>query len=365
MTIRKLIEQIEYLDENLMNSGFWETTQDNYNTILNNRQNIVLLKELTEKQISKLNLLYSNETPLFLESILIPNGSQPFTETDYSQQLYYVLNSNIVDVNQYYNEITPIFTEIINKVTENIEKLENLKSIFKPYLDKDYTSLQNDDNAIFSIKFSDEKTIGGLKNLSKEINKWNTGLLIYYNLIKGESPKDIELIEVDNGSIDFFINIDFDIASKFLELIKVGFELFTAYLLYKTNIAQITKSYGDNQKLIDGEKQREEDLLDNISIQVEKTIKKQLKEHKKGAKAQVEALDKKIDVIAKLVKEHIVKGNSVKLLSTPEVEKEKADLAQKDNQELTEQSKMLFKKLGPNEQRKLLEEFVQETEEIN
>ena len=65
------------------------------------------------------------------------------------------------------------------------------------------------------------------------------------------------------------------------------------------------------------------------------------------------------------IKEHIVKGNSVKLLSTPEVEKEKADLAQKDNQELTEQSKMLFKKLGPNEQRKLLEEFVQETEEIN
>lgn len=363
MTIRKLIEQIDYLEQNLKQSGFWETTQDNYNTILNNRQNIVLLKELTEKQVNKLNILLSSETPLFLESILNPNGSEPFSDTDFVQLFQDVLSSNIVDVNQYYNEITPIFNDLISKVTENIEKIETLKSIFQPYLDKDYSLLQAESNAIFSIKFSDEKTIGGLKNLSKEINKWNTGLLIYYNLIKGESPKDIELIEVDNGSIDFVINIDFDIASKFLELIKVGFELFTAYLLYKTNIAQITKSYGDNQKLIDGEKQREQDLLENISIQVEKTIKKQLKEQKKGTKAQIEALDKKIEVIAKLVKEHIVKGNSVKLLSSPEAEKENTALVQKDNQELTEKTKNLFKQLGPEEQIKLLEAFVQETEE--
>ncbi|WP_264521761.1 hypothetical protein [Flavobacterium sp. N1994] len=363
MTIRKLIEQIEYLDENLQQNGFWETTQDNYNTIISNRQNIVLLKELTEKQMLKMSALYSSETPLFLKSILVPNGCQPFTETNFVQLFQDLLSSNVVDVNQYYNEITPIFNDLIAKITENIEKLENLKSIFKPYLDKDYSTLQTDENAIFSIKFNDEKTIGGLKNLAKEINKWNTSLLIYYGLIKGESPKDIELIEVDNGSIDFVININFDIASKFLELIKVGFEVFSAYLLYKTTVAQITKSYGDNQKLIDGEKQREEDLLENISIQVEKAIKRQLKEHKKGTKPQIEALDKKIEVIAKLVKEHIVKGNSVKLLSSPEAERENTALVQKDNQELTEKTKILFKQLGPEEQIKLLEAFVQETEE--
>jgi hypothetical protein len=365
MTIRKLIEQIEYIENSLINEGFWETTQDYYNTITNNSQNIVLLKELSEKEIVKLKVLYFNDTPLFLDSLLVPNGSQPFTETDFALLFQEILDKNIVDVNQFYNEITPVFSNLIAQVRENLEKIENLKSIFTPYLTKDYTTLQKEENAIFSIKFSDDKTISGLKNLSKEINKWNTGLLIYYNLIKGESPKDIELIEVDNGSIDFVINIDFEVASKFIELIKEGLGVFSAYLLYKTSIVQITKSYGDNKKLIDGEKEREELLIENISLQVEKTIKKQLKAIKKDTKEQTEAQDKKIDVIAKLVKEHIVKGNSVKLLSSPVDSKEQSEISQKENQTLSEKTKNLFKGLEKDEQRKLIEMFVQESEDKN
>ena len=206
------------------------------------------------------------------------------------------------------------------------------------------------------------KIVSQTKKITRELQKWNTGLHIYHQLISEESPKDFELVDVDNGSIDFIIHLDFNIAEKLLELIKAGIEVYAAYLLYKTSIAQITLTYRGNEKLLASETEREKLLIENVSVAISDEIKRQLKELKKTNKKQIEAQDKKIEEVTNLIKDHIIKGNTVKLLSSPPDKTEIREEEIKIEKKYIENKKQ-FRQLDDTEKQKLLKAFKVDEEE--
>ena len=95
------------------------------------------------------------------------------------------------------------------------------------------------------------------------------------------TPEDIKIVNIQNGSIDFLINLTFDFAINLAEIFEVKFKAFLTYLSYKKMIKPIVEGYLGNKKLIDGEKEREKELINNIGETVKHKIPEQ---HKKGNK---------------------------------------------------------------------------------
>jgi len=131
--------------------------------------------------------------------------------------------------------------------------------------------------------------------------------------MKSKSPEDIEILEIQNGSIDIIINIDLDIALDLVEVFKIGFKCFLAYLSYKKMILPIANTYLGNKKLIDSEKEREAELLSNIEIAVKGEIEKQHEAAINVDNKIEKNSDKKIEQISKLVTSHIINGNDIRV----------------------------------------------------
>lgn len=357
MTIRKVLDFVNYIKSEIIDNGIKEQLQDNWTTIQNGRQNLVLMKELTDKTSLLLGTLKDSEINAKLKMVLVSTPNIiPFTSKDYEQQFENIRSKEIADVATYFAEVTPIFTNLINDLTQNLVEVDKIEEIFRPFLEKDYSKLQTETNSLVSLVFADEKTTSSLKKVTRELQNWNNGLHIYHQLISEESPKDFELVDVDNGSIDFIIHLDFSVAERLLELIKAGIEVFAAYLLYKTTVAQITLTYRGNEKLIAGEVEREKLLIENVSVAISDEIKRQIKDLKKTNKKQIEAQEKKIEVVTNLVKDHIIKGNTVKLLSAPP---DKVEIIEEENkiEKRYIENKKQFRQLDESEKQKLLKAF--------
>jgi hypothetical protein len=352
MTVRKIIELIDFIKSKIGDAFFTTRLQDYIVTIQNNPNNLVLLKEINDKAISDYEQLQYFEIPDLLEKVLV-SKINPFTQDNYYQQLITLKAQNYTDPNTLYSELNSYLTNIQTLATNNITELDRISLTVKPFLSKDYTELQTEDNAIFAIVFANESSYNNLKLLSFELKNLDRALFIYQQIISDETPKSFEIIEVDQGSIEVVINLLFDVGSNLLDLFKIGLEVYAAYLAYKTVVhEQISKTFNGNEKLIQLEEEREKLLLENVKLAVKQELKKQAKKAKKH-----EALEKKIDEVAKLVTEHIIKGNSVKLLSAPTsktniiVEKENA------KETIYVKAKSDYKKLDEKDKQLLIEEF--------
>lgn len=351
MTVRKIIELIDFIKSTIGKEQFSGKMQDFIVTIQNNSNNLVLLKEITDKSIYEYEKLVQNDIPQLLDKVLV-GTEKPFTQTNFYQQLTDLKNQNYADPGSQYNTLNSILTNIQARINQNIVELDRIRATVQPFLTKDFSIYQKEENAIFSIIFNNEYSYNSLKALSFELKNWDRGLHIYQQLISDETPKPFEIIEVDQGSIEVVINLLFTVCEKLLELFKTGFEVYAAYLAYKTLVHDnLIKSYKGNQLLIKSEEEREKLLLQNVRDAVREEIRKQTKKTKKQ-----EALEKKIDEVTKLVTEHIIKGNSVKLLSAPEDQVE--IIAKEDEkEEFYLKSKADYKKLDDQTKQLLLTEF--------
>lgn len=351
MTVRKIIELIDFIKDKIGDDGYLSLIKDYLVTIQNNSNNLVLLKELTDKSIEDYLRLESDEIPELLEKVLV-NTEKPFTSSKFLKQLTDLKANNYADPGSQYNSLNSILSEIQAKVNSNILELDKIELVIQPFLSKDYSELQKNENAVFAIIFNNEKSYNSLKLLSFELKNWDRGLFIYQQIISEESPKPFEIVEIDQGSIEVVLNLLFEVAENLLEVFKVGFEVYGAYLAYKTVVQEtLLKSFYGNQKLIKGEEEREKLLLENIKLAVQKELKKQSKKIKKH-----EALDKKIEEVTKLVTEHIIKGNSVKLLSAPE-EKEEVFVKEEEKEHHYIKSKVDYKKLDEETKKLLISQF--------
>jgi hypothetical protein len=247
----------------------------------------------------------------------------------------------------------------LQRIDQNNGELTQIRAVFSKYLDSSDELESADNQAIVSLIFKDLNTTTSLKEFSKVLQRWNRTLIIYHTLLKSESPDDIQLVEIQNGSIDVIFNFDFDISIDLTELIKTGLKVYGAYLLYKSKRArEIIDSYMGNKKLIEMEKERETLMLNNIKESIAQQAleqhKKRLKEDRKIDKT---GIDKKIEQVSSVITDHIIKGNEVKLLTPPEHEEGK----EKDlSEELMEETAIVrerFKSLGKIDQQLLLDKY--------
>lgn len=359
MTVRKIIELIDFL-QSIIGQKFYSTTlQDYIVTIQNSPGNIVLLKEINDKAIHDYEKLVSLEIPEYLEKVLV-NAEKPFTKDNYYNHLIDLKSKNHTDPNTLYNALNSYLTSIQSRVGQNIAELDRISQTVRPFLSKDYSIIQKDNNAIFAIVFSNENSYNNLKLLSFELKNWNRALFIYQQIVSEESPQSFEIIEIDQGSIEIVLNLLFEVGANLLELFKTGLEVYAAYLAYKTVIHEkLVPSYKGNEQLINLEKEREKLLLDNVRIAVKEELKKQSKKTKKQ-----EALEKKIDEVAKLVTEHIIKGNSVKLLSAP-IDKEGINDIEEEKELIYTKSKIDYKNLDEATKQQLIQQFTSQPPEEN
>ena len=356
MTVRKIIELIDNLKRILQDGGFSNKLSDYLVAIQNNPNNLVLLKEITDKLISDLTEIEQSDVPENLERILVNSNNKPFTDDDFLKQVEDLKAQNATDPGSHYNSLNNIITQLQSRITQNITELDATKKVVQPFLTKDYSELQKETNAIFALVFNNPNSFENLKNLSFELKRWDRGLFIYQQIISDDAPKAFEIVEIDQGSIEVVLNLAFEVADKLLELFKTGFEVYGAYLAYKTTVLEIIKSYRGNEKLIKGEEEREKLLLENVRKAIKDEVIMQSKKSK--AKNQ-EAIEKKIDEVTKLLSDHIVKGNSVKLLSAP-TDKEEAVLVKEEEKEMTFIANTKnYKQIDETTKQKLLTEYTE------
>ncbi len=352
MTVRKIIELIDFIKSIIGKDKYSTLLQDYIVTIQNNSNNLVLLKELTEKSIIDYENLIDSEIPELLERVLV-DKVKSFMKDDYDKQLQKLKESNFADPGSQYNTLNGILTNLQARVNQNIAELDKIKLTVKPFLSKDYSEIQNDQNAIFAIIFNNETSYNNLKLLSFELKNWDKGLFLYQQIISDETPQAFEIIEVDQGSVEVVINLVFDVAEKLVDLFTKGFETYGAYLAYKTLIHEnLIKTFGGNKQLLKLEVEREKLLLENVKIAVKDELKRQTKKTKKH-----ESVEKQIEVVTKLVTEHIIKGNSIKLLSAPEEKEEEVLEKETIKENLYLKGKIDYKKLDEITKQLLLSEF--------
>lgn len=184
---------------------------------------------------------------------------------------------------------------------------------------------------------------------------------MYHQVLSSSSPDDIEIINVQNGSIDLLVNIDVDLAINLADIFEIGYKTFLAYLSYKKLLKPISEAFMGNKKLLANEKKQEKLLIENIG----EAIKLKIEEQHKGALESDDKIeknaDKRIDQVVKLVTSHILKGNDFKLLALPENgEMEKEENENGPNEELKRismQVKQAMKSLPQAEMKKLLEQY--------
>ena len=368
MNIESLLNKIKLFQELVIKSGFKRDIVDFKQAIAQSQnRNIVFMKELTDKLIA--NLIDFENNSLNSELKLVLKESEPFTSLNILEELRELNNDKEIAAAQYFQKLNTIFSKLQQAITANETEQTALKLTFDKYVSDNVEYGNDEEQALMSLIFKDLKSTGSLKEFSRVLNRWNRTIMIYHTLLKSEPPKDISLVEIQNGSIDVIFNIDVDIAIDLTELIKTGVKVYGAYLLYKSKNAarEIIDSYMGNKKLISMEKEREVLMLDNIKESVKKLAMEQhkirLKKDKKIEKTGIfGTVAKKIDVVAEVITDHIIKGNEVKLLALPiydtdDVEEDEERDLSKELREETAVVRERYKKLSKPERQLLLDRY--------
>ncbi|MGA7721355.1 MAG: hypothetical protein WCA84_09265 [Ignavibacteriaceae bacterium] len=363
MNIETISENIRLFDSEIVESGFKRDVQDYLNSLPTNQNNIVALRDIANKVYQKLSSIYNGDLPEALLNLLPKSKSSPFTIINFSQNMFDLINNKEIDQAQFFLKLQQILTQLNQKLQENIAEIELIRKFIKPYIDVEEVKIVNENEAIISVVLKDKKTITNFKEFTKNINAWNRILPIYHQVLSSKSPKDIEILEVQNSSIDLVINIDANVALNLVELFKVGFKCYAAYLSYKKIIAPITDAYFGNQKLLKGEKAREEELLNNISIAISSKIEEQHKLAFINDTAIDKNIEKKVESITNLITSHIIKGNDLKLLDSPEYHNETEEQIRNkhenkmDLETKSREVRIALKELPKQELTKLLKEY--------
>lgn len=318
MNIEILQDYIMTFTREVVDSGFKRDLDDYASSLPASQNNIVALRGIAEKILSVIDPLYSSDLPDGLKSLLPRKELRPFTETPYDSTLRELIEDTEIPQAVFFTQLTEFIDTLRTQIEQNLNEITKIKGFITPYLSRDAEQIAKEDLAIIAIVFNESQTISSLKEFTKNIQAWDRVLPIYHQLLKSESPKDIQIVEIQNGSIDFVVNLNVDVALDLVELFKVGFTVFGAYLSYKELVRPIVETYHGNKKLISTEEERENLLLENIGTAIKELIETQHKEAKKtDKKVDGTAVPKKVEQVANLIASHIVKGNDLKLLAAP------------------------------------------------
>jgi hypothetical protein len=360
MNINTLKDYIEQFNSEIVDSGFKRDLQDYVGSLPNNQNNIVALREVANNISEKLDEIYNCDLPENLEMLLVEK-IKPFTKKPYNDNFQELISDKEIDLANFFQKLNQLLTQLNNEIQQNITEIDKINKFIKPYLDTQEEILTSEEKAIIAIIFKDKKTITILTEFTKNLQNWNKVLPIYHQIISSSSPEEIEIVTVQNGSIDFLVNIDVNLAIDLANIFEIGFKTFLAYLSYKKLLKPISETFMGNKKLLDNEKKQEKLLIDNIGEAIKSKIIEQHKEALKTDKEIEKNADKKIETVVKLVTSHILKGNDLKLLALPEnaetEEDENEDNQKAELKKVSMQVKQAVKSLPQTEMKKLLEQY--------
>lgn len=361
MNIEIMNDHIRYFYREIIESGFKRDIDDYLSSIPTHHDNIITLRDIATRVLNVLEQIYQSDLPEALKIILPKESPRPFTETPFEKTMRDLVNDTQIELTQFYTQLSSCLTTLQTQIKENQLELDKVQEFIAPYISEDTERMAKDDVAIISIVFKDDATIKSLRNFSQALVQWNKTLPIYHQLLKSSGPEDVQVLEVQNGSIDFIVNMDIDIALDLVQLFKIGFKVFTAYLAYKSTVKLIVECYYGDRILINSEKEREKHLLDNIGKAIKREIKAQHDAARKRDK-QVDhtAVTMKVKQVTELVTSHIVKGNDFRLLALPEKdEPENGENVKPDEREQLRKQSMKARQqlrlLPIEEKQKLLE----------
>jgi hypothetical protein len=363
MNIEILKEHINTFTREVVDSGFKRDIDDYISSLPAAQNNIVVLRDIADKVLSALEGIYNGDLQDDLSMLLPKNQIRPFTEAPHSANLRKLVENTEIQQPEFFNQLTQFLNQLLEQLNQNINEINNIDQFIAPYISEDVKRIAVDHLAIIAIVFKEHHAISNLKIFAKVLSAWTRVLPIYHQLLKSESPQDIQIVEIQNGSIEIVVNLNVDVALNLVELFKVGFQVFAAYLSYKKMIKPVIDSYYGNEELISQEKDREKLLLENIGTAISKLIEEQYKKaKKKDSEVDGTAIPTKVEQVTNLITSHIVKGNDLKLLAIPEEEEteENIELFSKEKNALREQSIAARKELRsiPTEDRlKLIEEY--------
>lgn len=365
MNINTIIEKKASFDSLVIDSGFYRDIQEYINNIgePQNSQNIVLLKDIADKVLKKLESYQQTDLPDDIRFLLPDENKLPFTDPGNIISLKELIGDPTIDTQNFHSKLNEMLEKISSQIASNQNDINAVYNILQPYYQKQKEVDVSEGKALLSFIFKDPLTIRNLKQFQKALSRWVRALHEYHLLISAESPKDIELVNIQNGSIDVLVNINLDIAISFTDILKYGLIAFTGYLTYKTKVHEIVATYLGNRKLIKSEEEREKGLLDNIGVVVRSQLSEQHKNAiKKNSKINQEGIDVKINEVTKVITDHIVKGNDVKLL-TGVTENEELQKLKQDTEKASLEVRNGLKSLDEPDRKLLLEHYAEKEKE--
>lgn len=319
MNIENLKQDAVLFSREVIESGFKRDIGDYIASLPAAQTSILALREISTKVLCELERVYLGDLPAALAALLPTPKVRPFTESPHDKDLSELVNDNEITQQDFYGQLASRLGRLHSEIEANADAISKIEEFITPYVKADSAALSATDLAIISIVFNHRETITSLQRFASTVTLWNKVLPVYHQLIKSSSPEDIRIVEVQNGSINLIINLDVDVAIDLAEIFKIGFQVFVAYLSYKKMIKPIVDSFNGNKKLISSEHTRETMLLDNIGEAVRGAISDQHKHAKKyDAKVDGTAIQKKIDLVTKMITTHIVQGNDILILALPE-----------------------------------------------
>ncbi len=361
MNIESLTDYIAEFRIRVIDSGFKRDVQDFLQSLPNSQSNIIALREIAEKLRDGLENIYGSDLPEALNRLFPTPKIRPFTEKDRLEEVSALASNKTIAQADFFAKLHQIVQQIQTELQQNEAEIAKIEGFIVSYVEKDVKALSDARHALVSIILKDAPTISSLKELTKTLSAWNRVLPLYHRLLKNESPEDVRLVQVQNGSIDFIVNLDVDVAVNLADIFATGFKCYAAYLAYKKILKPITDTYYGNKKLLASEGERDKDMLENIGVAIAGRIEEQHKLAKENGVKSVHP-EKMIEQITNLVTSHIVRGNDIKLLSLPktaEPTEAEAEANQKkiDLREASVKAKNARRVLPPDDMKKLLEMY--------
>lgn len=365
MNIESILSKINLFEDLVVKSGFTRDINDYIQAIQKpENQNLVFMKGLSEKVQASFIHFENNSLPSELKYVV--KDSQPFTSKNFYQELQELDANQDIDGNGYFQKLNNVLNDLNSSIEANRNEIKAIRKTFSKYVTEKAEFEREEDQALVSLVFKDLQSTSTLKEFEKVLKRWDTTLLLLHQLLKSESPEDISLVEIQNGSIDVILNIDFDVAIDLTDIINTGLKVYAAYLIYKSKLARATiESFLGNQELIELENKKDRLMLSNIKTSVEGRIKELHEERLQEDPAiNKTSIDKKVEEVSSVITDHIIKGNEVKLLTPPkpkEGEDTEEESSQPDlSQELRENTALVreqYKELSQEEQTLLLETY--------
>ena len=340
MNFAALLDDVKLFKALVIESGFRRDVADYIASIPSNEDNIIALREMATNVRDVLDDILGGDLPNALSKIFPSSEITPFTQTSTLDGLNSLLEDKEISQDQFHTDLNNILAALLSLLDKNHQNIDQIENFLRPYCDYQQVVV-SPKKAIVSVIFKDEKTTGSLDEFIKTLKFWNRTLLVYHQMLSSSSPPDIEIVEVQNGSIDLLITLDINVAINLTELFTIGFQCFAAYLSYKGLLKPLAETYYGNKKLLQLDREREKHLLDNVKVALVDQAKKQSKSAREKDKKIPANISKPAKEVGLLISNHIVNGNDFKLLTHVDDE-----AALTDEEEIQEGRKRQLRKVS-------------------